>query len=63
MRLQKVLPFPALRDVRKTRDLFGGAVPRVLYSGIVVAAVVPLRTLFYTGLRDFIILEGIFAPT
>ena len=40
--------------------LFAGAAARVLYNGIVVAAVIPLRSLFYTGLRDALILDGIF---
>ena len=40
--------------------LFQGAEYRVLYNGVVVAAFLPLRALFYTGLRDLLILDGVF---
>ena len=53
----------ALRGIAATEGgdaLFAGAAARVLYNGIVVAAVIPLRSLFYTGLRDALILDGIF---
>ena len=41
--------------------LFAGAEYRVLYNGVVVAAALPLRALFYTGLRDFFILDETFS--
>ncbi|KAH8060505.1 hypothetical protein JL722_4608 [Aureococcus anophagefferens] len=53
----------ALRGIAATEGgdaLFAGAAARVLYNGIVVAAVIPLRSLFYTGLRDALILDGVF---
>ena len=37
-----------------------GAALRVAYTGVVVAAFIPLRTLFYVGLRDWIILDEVF---
>lgn len=42
------------------RALFQGAEYRVLYNGVFVAAILPLRALFYTGLRDLLILDGVF---
>ena len=61
--LQLVGQRGALRGIAATEGgdaLFAGAAARVLYNGIVVAAVIPLRSLFYTGLRDALILDGIF---
>jgi len=59
-----------IRDVLETvstiskkegpQALFQGAEYRVLYNGVVVAAFLPLRALFYTGLRDLLILDGVF---
>ena len=37
--------------------LFRGATFRVLYTGIVVAALIPIRTLGYVAVRDWLILE------
>ena len=36
--------------------LFRGAALRVLYTGVVVAALIPLRTLGYVAVRDWVIL-------
>ncbi|KAH8052658.1 hypothetical protein JL720_14897 [Aureococcus anophagefferens] len=50
-------------------DLYAGAGPSIAaaapaaatyYLRIVAAAVIPLRSLFYTGLRDALILDGVF---
>lgn len=37
--------------------LFRGALLRVLYTGVVVAALIPIRTLGYVAVRDWFILE------
>lgn len=37
--------------------LFRGALLRVLYTGVVVAALIPIRTLGYVAVRDWLILE------
>ena len=49
-----------LAEVAAEGSLFSGAALRVAYTGVVVAAFIPLRTLFYVGLRDWIILDEVF---
>ena len=49
-----------LAEVAAQGSLFSGAALRVAYTGVVVAAFIPLRTLFYVGLRDWIILDEVF---
>ncbi|CAH0364793.1 unnamed protein product [Pelagomonas calceolata] len=49
-----------LAEVAAEGSLFSGAALRVAYTGVVVAASIPLRTLFYVGLRDWIILDEVF---
>ena len=36
--------------------LFSGLIPRVLYSGVVVAGLIPLRALGFVAIRDSVIL-------
>ena len=38
--------------------LFRGALLRVLYTGVVVAALIPIRTLGYVAVRDLFILDN-----
>lgn len=49
-----------LAEVAAEGSLFSGAALRVAYTGVVVAAFIPLRSLLYVGLRDWIILDGVF---
>ena len=49
-----------LAEVAAEGSLFSGAALRVAYTGVVVSAFIPLRTLFYVGLRDWIILDEVF---